>query len=229
MKILGIIPARGGSKGIPNKNIYPINGVPLIIYTVKAALESNIDDVIVSTDSQRIINLLKSYKVKVLKRPKKLSQNNTPTLPVVNHVLNKTKKNYYSTIVTLQPTSPLRDGNHINQALNFFFSKPNADSLVSTVRVPHNMIPNSVMKKENGWLKPYSKKNNKIYLRQNKPKFYARNGAAIYITKSNKLKKYIFGGNCLGFEMNWESSLDIDERKDLELAEFLLKKREMNN
>ena len=91
MKILGIIPARGGSKGIPNKNIYPINGVPLIIYTVKAALESNIDDVIVSTDSQKIINLLKSYNVKVIKRPKKLSQNNTPALPVVNHVLNKTK------------------------------------------------------------------------------------------------------------------------------------------
>ena len=113
MKILAIIPARGGSKGIPRKNIKELNGLPLIAYTIKAALNSNIDRVIVSTDDQEIKEVSEKYGAEVMLRPSNLALDNTPTLPVLQEIQARLEEPY-DAVMTLQPTSPFRTSKHIN-------------------------------------------------------------------------------------------------------------------
>ena len=226
MKIMAIIPARGGSQGIKNKNIIEFNGKPLIFWTIKAALNSKyIDKIVVSTDSREIKDVAEKNGIKVNKlRPKKFSTSKATTLSVLKYELELQKKlNYIPDIViTLQPTSPLRSTEDIDLAISIFLKNKRADSLVSCVKIPHNYNPESLMIIKNGLLKetPFSKK---IYKRQKKNKYYARNGAAIYISKREILSKNIIGGRILPFEMNHIKSIDIDEKIDLKIAELYLK------
>ena len=144
MKILGIIPARGGSKGIPKKNIKLLNGKPLIAYTIEAALASNLDRVIVSTDCKEIAGISKEYGAEVIIRSFNLAEDTTPTLPVLQHVVSKLEVEF-DAVMTLQPTSPLRTSKHINEAIELFESDKEVDSLVSVVEVPHNYMPEKLM------------------------------------------------------------------------------------
>lgn len=230
-KIIAVIPARGGSKGIPKKNIVDFCGQPLISWTIKAALKTNrFDKVIVSTDSEEIATIARSYGAEVpFLRPKELALDDAPSLAVIQHLIEalKSKDQYIpESITTLQPTSPLRTESHIRQALDVFQNDPDADSLVSCIEVPHLFHPYSVMKlKANGYLTPYSKKATLPSRRQDKPILYARNGAAIYITRTNKISSYIFGGKLIPFYMSVEDSVDIDSYEDLRLAEFFYKQR----
>ena len=224
-RIIGIIPARGGSKGIPNKNITEICGKPLIVHTIEAALRSQLlDRVIVSTDCSNIAQVAHSAKCPVHIRPSHLAQDNTPTRPVLLDVLREAHYSGYQpdAVMTLQPTSPLRNEIHIDEAISLFTSCPEADSLVSCVELPHIFHPYSIMaKNEDGYLVP-SGANTHIVRRQDKPTLYARNGAAIYITKSDKLPEYIFGGRILPYHMSPLDSIDVDTPTDLYLAELLL-------
>ena len=124
--ILGIIPARGGSKGIPRKNIKPLHGKPLIYYTIKEALKSKfLNRVVVSTEDNDIAEIAKKFGAKVIKRPKELARDETPIRDVVIHVLNKFKEKKYipDAVVLLQPSSPLRKAHHIDEAISLFFMK----------------------------------------------------------------------------------------------------------
>ena len=229
-KILAIIPARGGSKGIPGKNLSNLCRKPLIKWTIDEAKKSNlIDKIILSSDDNEIIEYCRKQGIEVpFKRPKNFAKDNTPMLPVIKHAINflKVNKKYVPDyILLLQPTSPLRTYKHIDEALNLLMSS-DADSVVSVVEVPHNFNPYSVMKLKNGYLKPFLKYNENMNLRQKKPKFYARNGAAIYAFKFNCLikKNSIYGDKILPYFMKREESIDIDEKFDLELAEVIIKK-----
>ncbi len=221
MSKIGIIPARGGSKGIKDKNIIELCGKPLIQYTIEAALLSEIDRVIVSTDSNKIVDLSKHLGSEVVIRPPELAEDNTPTLPVIHHVLSQINSDY-DMVVLLQPTSPLRNYNHINRAIELFNNSPDADSLVSVVKVPHNMIPEAVMTESEGYLKSYIS-NSLVNRRQDKPVYFARNGAAIYITRKDSIDKFIYGGKILPYHMKQFESVDIDTIEDLKLAELLIK------
>jgi CMP-N,N'-diacetyllegionaminic acid synthase len=221
MKSIGIIPARGGSKGIPNKNIIDLSGKPLIAYTIEAALASNLTEVIVSTDSDQIAEISESLGVKVIMRPAELAQDDTPTLPVLQDIIARLDESY-DCVVTLQPTSPLRKAHDINEALQMFENDPSADSLVSVIKVPHNMIPECLMKYDNeGYLTPYLESDVKLR-RQDKPSYFARNGAAIYITRTPNLNEYIFGGKIIAYKMSSEDSIDIDNTSDLNLTKKIL-------
>lgn len=223
MKLIGIIPARGGSKGIPRKNIRPLAGKPLIAYTIEAALASRIDKVVVSTEDAEIAVIAGKLGAEVVTRPPELAQDDTPTLPVLQHAVRETGGRF-DAVVTLQPTSPLRTRIHIDEALELFASRPEADSLVSVVRVPHSMIPESVMTEdENHYLRPYVTSTSGPLRRQEKPVYYARNGAAIYVTRAARLADYVFGGNIVPYRMPSLRSLDIDTQEDWELAEILVK------
>ena len=150
-KFLAIIPARGGSKGIPKKNIKSLLGKPLIQYTIESALKSKyLDKIVVSTDDKKIADISEKLGAEIpCLRPKKLARDNTLILPVLQHMVNflKKKENYNPfAIVLLQPTSPLRTVRHIDEAIELFLKKPKADSLVSVMQVPHNMTPISLMK-----------------------------------------------------------------------------------
>lgn len=227
-KILAIIPARGGSKRLPSKNIRRLAGKPLIQYTIEAALRCPfIDRVVVSTDDKKIASVAKRLGAEIpVLRPKKLATDAAPTLPVLQHMVRYLGKQGYrpDVVVTLQPTSPLRTSSHLTRAIQMFLSDPLADSLVSTVRVPGNFIPECVMKKNHhGYLELYKKSKKPPVRNQTKPQYFARNGAAIYITKTGRLKHYLWGGRLLNFVMDETSSQDIDSAEDLQAAQRVLK------
>ncbi len=216
MKYLAIIPARAGSKGIPNKNSKLLNGIPLIAYTLKAALGSKVDKVVVSTDSKEVEIISQEYGVEVVKRPSELATDTSPTIDAIKYTVSQVSEGY-DAVVVLQPTSPLRTSQHIDEALKIF-DENEADSLVSVVEVPHNMAPEKLMKLQDGELVG----GEKLIRRQELPQYYARNGAAIYITKINRVSEYILGGKILPYIMNKKESFDIDDIQDWEIVEKLL-------
>ena len=233
MKFLAIIPARKGSKGIKNKNFKNFNGKPLIYWTIKAAKKSKfIDKLIVSTNSKNILNFALSQKVMCpFLRPENISNSRSKAKDVILHTINFLKKNHNYTpdaIIYLQPTSPLRETKDINNACKRFIRfKP--DSLVSVVKVHHNHNSDEQFKfKKRFILKKVSNSKNKIPLRQAKESFYGKNGAAISITKMDKIKYFVDGGLLLGLEMNKLKSIDIDDIYDFKLAEVIQKKFKFN-
>ena len=221
MSILCVIPARKGSREVKNKNRKKINGKYLIEYTFDAVKKSNkINKTIVSTNDSVIIKLCKKHKIDYIKRPESISGPKSRTIETIRHVLKKIdyKPDY---VIILQPTSPLRETSHIDNAIKKIISNKKADSLVSCVKVAHNFHPESIMTiKKNGFLKF---RNQLIRRQDKKNNFYARNGAAIYITKYPLIKTTILGKSLIPFEMNYAESLDINTLEDLKLAEKLLK------
>jgi len=227
--ILAIIPARGGSKTILRKNVYMLAGRPLIEYTLEAVKGSTlITHTIVSTDDEDIANVARSNGVDVpFMRPPELAQDDTPMLPVVEHVLDlfeKKEKCVPEIVVILQPTSPLRNAQHIDEAIQVMLDT-NADTVVSVVAVPHQYNPLSVMTMDNGRLVPYLKgEGTRLLRKQDKPPVYARNGAAVYVVKTDTIRsrQTLFGVEVRPYIMNINDSIDIDTKDDVEFAEFLL-------
>jgi CMP-N-acetylneuraminic acid synthetase len=223
MKILGVIPARGGSKGLPLKNIAPLAGRTMLDWTIDAAKEvEKIGLILVSTDHEKIASHAYDAGVGVVDRPPELGKDLTPTAPVIEHAWKTACERGFNAdcVVTLQPTSPLRKGVHIREAIELFLSNPGADSLISIQRVPHQFSPVSLMERHGVWTNPVSE--GLTLRRQDKPNYWCRNGAAIYITKSTNLRRFVWGGKVLAYEMNKVSSLDVDDEEDLIVAEALL-------
>ena len=228
MKLLAIIPARGGSKGVPRKNIRDVAGKPLIAWTILAAkAAASLDRVVVSTEDDEIAGIARQWGAEVIVRPQDLAEDKTATLPVLRHVVASLADQGYrpDAVMTLQPTSPLRTSVHIDEAAALFVADPDADSLVSVVDVPHIFHPRSVMRRdERGYLVPYLD-GPAVTRRQDKEPVFARNGAAIYITRTARLAHYVFGGRLLAYPMSVETSLDVDAEADLVLAETSLASR----
>lgn len=224
-RTVAIVPARGGSKGILRKNLRDLAGKPLIAWTIAAALATRgVDRLVVSTDDAEIADVAKALGAEIVERPAELAQDDTPTLPVLRHALEALGE-APDAVLTLQPTSPLRTAAHIEAALAAFYADPRADSLVSTVEVPHVFHPRSVMKRNaEGYLAPYLDAAQPSR-RQDKEPVFARNGAAIYVTRTARLAEYVFGGRLVGFAMDAQSSLDIDTAEDLAHAEAILRAR----
>ena len=229
-EILAIIPARGGSKGIPRKNIHLLGGKPLLWYTAKAALESRfISRCVLSTDDTEIADLGSKFGLEVpFLRPEEYAKDDTPGIDVILHTVQELYniEGYMpDAVVILQPTSPMRTERHIDEAIEMFISSE-ADSLVSVVDVPHQYNPYSVMRLEGKYLSPFLDYPERDNLRQKKPHFLARNGAAIYIVDSNLLlnKNTLFGKKLIPYMMREKDSIDIDTDFDLEIAELLIKK-----
>lgn len=225
IKILGVIPARGGSKGIPRKNLAPLAGKPLLAFTLEAAKSAKtLDRFVVSTNDPAIAEFSLKSGVNVILRPDDLSDDFATTQSVLIHAVEELKKKDYNpdAVMTLQPTSPLRRGEHIDKAARLFMKDKKADSLVSCVKVPLAFHPSSLMKiNSKGYLECLERKTSTTR-RQDKAPTFARNGAAIYITKTKRLKEYIFGGRCILFLMEEKESIDINEPIDLVNANNIL-------
>lgn len=237
LRVLGLVPARGGSKGIPRKNIAPLHGKPLIGWTIEAAAGSKLDRLVLSSDSAEIIDVARAAgKIECpFVRPAELAADDTPAIDVVLHAVNWLHDHEGYTpdaIMLLQPTSPLRRREHIDAAIDLFEAH-DADSLVSVVKAPHNMTPESLMRLEQdaagaGWLTPYLPMQERKHQRQSKPSYYARNGAAIYLVRTAVLleRHTLYGNRILAYPMSREESIDIDEPFDFELCEWLLARRD---
>ena len=228
MRLVAIIPARGGSKGIPRKNIRLLCGRPLIAYSIDAAHKARaVDRTIVSTDDAEIAEISRTLGAEVHPRPPALSADDTPTRAVLEHVVAALADASYvpDAVLTLQPTSPLRMPRHIDEAAALFAADAQADSLVSCIEVPHIFHPLSVMRRnDDGYLEPYLAAP-QPHRRQDKPPVFARNGAAVYITRTERVAEYVFGGRLIPYLMDAESSVDIDTLEDLRVAERILQAR----
>lgn len=224
MSIISIIPARGGSKGIPLKNLKILNGKPLLDYSVSASLNSKlINKTIVSTDNQQILLRAEKLGANVVKRPKKLSTDSASIESTILHCLSylKNNDNYVpDTIVLLQNTSPLRTVKHIDDAIKLFLEN-RYDSLLSGYHSHHFF-----WKYKNRQVIPinYNPRN-----RPNRQQFnnqFIENGA-IYITKYETFKKSKcrVSGKIGLYEMSAELSVDIDTRDDFEKATQIMKRQ----
>ncbi|MCR6513568.1 MAG: cytidylyltransferase domain-containing protein [Clostridium sp.] len=221
-KILGIIPARSGSKGIKDKNIKPLLGEPLIKYTIDAALNSNmIDDLIVSTDSKTYANISKELGAKVpFLREDYLASDEAKTSDVIIDILEKINEDY-DYFILLQPTSPLRNENHIKEAIKLGVDSE-CDSVVSVCEVDHSPMIMNTLDEDLG-LFNFIKSSNR---RQDNEKFYRINGA-IYISKVNHYKKTkdFYLENSKAYIMDRRDSIDIDDILDFQIAEAIMKRK----
>jgi CMP-N,N'-diacetyllegionaminic acid synthase len=223
--MLAVIPARGGSKGIPRKNIALLRGRPLIAYTIDAArAATSLERIVVSTDDREIAAVSRSLGVEVVMRPAELARDESGTLSVLQHAVAELARTGYrpDAVMTLQPTSPLRTSTHIDEAARAFADNASADSLVSCIEVPHVFHPYSVMRRTaDGYLVSFLDLQ-QPGRRQDKEPVFARNGAAIYITRTERLREFIFGGRLMAYMMPEAVSIDIDGPADLAAAERLL-------
>lgn len=225
MKVIAVIPARGGSKGVPRKNIKLLAGKPLIAYTIETALQSkSLDRVIVSTDDEEIAKISSDYGAEVINRPAQLAKDETPTMSVIFHVLQVLKiRNFEPEIVILlQPTSPLRTSYDIDCATKLFLENYN-ESVVSVCEVEHP--PYWSFKIKDKYLKPVCGEKYLEMRRQDLPVVYFPNGA-IYVSSPDVLKKYksFFCSKTIPYIMPPERSVDIDNEIHFMLSELLIKR-----
>jgi CMP-N,N'-diacetyllegionaminic acid synthase len=222
---LAIIPARGGSKRLPNKNILPLAGKPMLVWTIESAIQSKyLDEIVLSTDSDDIIKVAGNYKIKTIKRPIELASDTAKTVDVVKHVIENIDKKY-DFIVLLQPTSPLRTSTHIDEAIEQLI-KLNADAIISVTEADHSPLWCNILP-ENLSMENFISEEIKHKRSQELPKFYRLNGA-IYICKTEKLieeNTFLLKKNVYAYIMDKKSSIDIDEELDFKLAEIILKEK----
>lgn len=220
---LAIIPARGGSKRLPKKNILDLNGNPLISYSIQAGLYSKyIDNVIVSSDNTEILDISKKYGAEIIKRPDFLSNDTATSFNVVKHTLENVKK--FDFVILLQPTSPLRNSKHIDEAIKLLHSK-NADAIISVCETEHNPLWSNTLP-NNNCMDTFLRNELKNKRSQDLKKYYRINGA-IYVCKYEKLLKeesFFLSHNIFAYIMNRKNSIDIDCEFDFQMAEYIMKK-----
>ena len=222
--ILGIITARGGSKGLPRKNLKPLCGKPLIAWTIEQALASKyLDKVIVSTEDEEIAEISKQFGAEVpFMRPKELATDEAKSVDVALHSINFLESigEHFNIIVLLQPTSPLRTPEDIDKAIESF-SENSCESLVSVCEAPHSLFWSFDIK--GGYLEPFLGKEYLNKRRQDLPKLYLPNGA-IYISTKDSIEKNrgFFPDNTHPYLMSPEQSIDVDTELEFKNAEYLL-------
>lgn len=224
MKILGLIPARVGSKGIPRKNIKLLGGKPLINYSIELALNCKIlDKVVVSTDDEEIAKISRIAGADIpFIRPKSLAEDTTPTLPVIQHALHFFNKKgaYYDVVCLLQPTVPFRSLKFLTKAINIFIEKK-ADTLISVKKIPHQYNPHWAFESDSeNWLRISTGDKEIISRRQDLPNSYYRDGS-IYLIKSNIIleENTMYGDKITFCESSGEADINIDTVEDWKKAE----------
>ena len=221
--------ARGGSKGVKNKNIKIINGKPLIIYTLEQAKLSNIfNEIAVSSDSEDILKVASEFGIKnLIHRPEHLSTDSAPKIPVIQHCVMEVEKNKnikFSTMVDLDATSPLRSVDDIINAINLLETK-NVSNVITATKSRRSPYFNLVELNDKGVVELSKKIESQIVRRQDSPKCFDMN-ASIYVWNRESFFKFntVFLQDTALYEMPEERSLDIDSELDFEFVEFLIKK-----
>ena len=218
---LAIIPARGGSKRLPRKNVLDLNGKPLIAYSIEAGLDSSyIDKVVVTSDDDEILTISKKYGAVTINRPNELASDIATTFDAIKHTVDNCEK--YDYIVLLQPTSPLRDEKHIDKAIELLELKK-SDAVVSVCKMDHSPLWSNTLSDSlsmTGFLKDEALNQRS----QDLEEYYRINGA-IYICNTGKLleeESFFLKEKIFAYKMDRESSIDIDTKIDFKMAEILI-------
>ena len=224
MNVLGIIPARGGSKGVKNKNIRLVDGKPLITYAINTAKESKLlTDFIVTSDDEAILNIAKSNESQYYKRDLKNAQDDSPIELVIFEVLQFLKEKQYDLIVLLQPTAPIRTGEDIDNVISMFLKDETLNNVVSVVEL-EDIHPARMYEVDDEFnLKPLNSDKEKEQ-RQKLSPVYLRNGC-IYATTTKAFleEKTLILSNKKAYVMPHSTWVNIDTERDLMVAETLVK------
>jgi len=214
---LAIIPARGGSKRLPRKNVLDLAGKPLIAWTIEAALKSKyIDKVLVSSDDDEILAISKDYHANTLERPEYLASDTATTFDAVKHAIEQNEQ--YDYIILLQATSPLRNSKHINEAIELLMEKE-ADAVISVCEMDHSPLWSNTLPTDGnmvGFLR-----DEVVNQRSQGLETYYRLNGAVYICETEKLLEegsFFLKENIFSYEMCRKNSIDIDERIDFKYA-----------
>lgn len=224
--MLAVIPARGGSKGVPHKNIKDLAGKPLLAYTIEAALQADIfEKVIVSTDDVEIADVARRYGAEIpFIRPDVISGDLVSSDDVIVHALNyfKDMEQEFDAVCKLQPTSPLRTAEHITQAYKQMQEKT-ADFVVSVCECEHSPLWSGILGADSS-LDKFIREDVKRACRQSLPTYYRLNGA-IYMAKTEAFlkQKNFLGKNGVAYIMSQRDSVDIDSPLDFLFADFLIR------
>jgi CMP-N,N'-diacetyllegionaminic acid synthase len=219
---LAIIPARGGSKRLPRKNVLDLCGKPLIAWSIEAGLKSKyIDKLIVTSDDEDILSISKKYGSDIIKRPEELSNDTATTFDALKHTIDNLEK--YDYIVLLQPTSPLRNEKHLDESIELLEQK-NADAVISVCEMDHSPLWCNTLP-ENGSMQTFLKEEVLNKRSQDLDKYFRLNGA-IYICKMDKFlnnKGFFLKENIYAYLMSKENSTDIDDEFDFLMTEYIMK------
>ena len=220
MKVLGVIPARGGSKAIPRKNLVELGGKPLIQWTIEAARESHLSNFLVSTDDAEIAEFAESLGSFVPGlRPAHLATDESRTIDVVLHVLTQSPE--FDAVMVLQPTSPFRTSTDINVCLQML-EDSDADSVISVAEVGGTHPARMKYLQENVLIDPSFAEEYENQPRQELRPMFIRNGAIYLARKETVLRGTLKGDKSLGYVMPAEKSINIDDMFDLRVAISLL-------
>jgi len=226
-KILAIIPARGGSKGIPRKNIIPLAGKPLIAWTIETAKKSKyIDKIVVSSDDNEILAIGEKFKAQPVKRPAHLATDTAAPEPLIFQVMDylKEKENYIPKIIVyLQPTSPLRDAGDIDASIEIVLNKKST-AVISVYELEKKYLKTFVTDKS-GYLRGSLNNKYPFANRQQLPSVYMPNGAVYVITRKEFIKTgRLFSSKTVPYTMTAEKSFDLDTIEDLKKLKRIFKK-----
>lgn len=223
-RTLTLIPARGGSKGVPRKNVRLVGGKPLIAWSIEAAKGSKaVGDFYVSTDDEEIARVSREHGAEVLPRPPEFAQDKSPMIGVIQHALATCREKHgveYEYFLLLQPTAPMRNSGDIDEAMRVL-RDTGADSVISVYQV-EDAHPSRMYLIEDGRLRPYSEEPPGS-LRQDLPKVFHRNGA-IYACRTSLIREQgrLWGGKLVPYIMPKKRSVNIDDPDDLAIADFLM-------
>ena len=233
--VLAVIPARGGSKGLPKKNILPLVDKPLIAWSIEVGKESKyIDKLIISTDDKKIVDVAESYRCEVpFIRPEKLSSDEAATIDVLIHAFKYFTENneVYDYLILLEPTSPLRDSNDIDIAMDMLDSnRERADSIVGVAKVEATHPVFDVRINDGGLIEPYATENFSTFRRQEIEDLYHFEGS-LYISDTKVLlkEKTFYHERTLPYIVPRWKSLEIDEMVDMITAEALINNKSLLN
>lgn len=214
--VLAVIPARGGSKRLPGKNVMDLGGKPLINWSIEAALQSKyIDDIVVTSDCDKILEISSEFNVCTIKRPNYLAEDTSSSTDVVKHAINAVVKygKKHDLVILLQPTSPLRNHVDIDSSFNNFLDS-GASSLISTYRTSSKILK-TFSNNDNGFIECVSSNRYPFMREQDLPDVYMSNGAIYIVDIENFLSSGSFyTSKTMGYVMSKDKSIDIDTLDD---------------
>lgn len=226
-KTIAVIPARGGSKSIPRKNLVPVNGKPLIAYTIEAALKArHISKVVVSSEDEEILTVAEKYGAELINRPPELATDTAMPEQVVYHAIKELERQgeIFDVLALLQPIAPLRDHDDLDQAFDLFYAK-DATALISVYEPLHTPYKTFKLSKK-GFIVGLVNNKYPFTRRQDLPQAFMPNGA-IYIININDFiqTQCLFTSKTTHFLMPLEKSIDIDSLEDIKELEKILKQK----
>jgi CMP-N,N'-diacetyllegionaminic acid synthase len=227
MFVLGIIPARGGSKRLPQKNLRLLVGKPLVAWAIEAARQARgIDRLMVSSDDDKVLGLAAAYDSRLpLRRPAELCNDTSLAIDYVEHairMLEASEKLRVEAVAIIQPSSPLTVASDIDNAIELLEAS-GADTVVSVIEVAHDLHPAKFKTMQGNRLLPYFEHESGRMAAHELPRVFVRN-CSVYVTRRNVIdERNIIGDDCRGYVMPRERSIDINDEMDLAFAEFLQK------